>query len=191
MCRRHMHSLVQLDKHMPGVPQARIPECAEFVVNRLAYLLPVDLLLAGLPVGELQRYLDDPMSDPCVRRGEQTLSTTVEHVKLLRNRLEATTQEQIAELQSYFVLTADNLSRQVEDEGEATGRGNDKRKEDEAGQHDLEGIFSAKIDEFDRNLIAKTAEMEERMGTLVDARFGALERRLDMVLGKAPEQGDT
>lgn len=45
--------------------------------------------------------------------------------------------------------------------------------------------MSTKLDAFDQNLIAKTAEIEERMRTLVDARLGAVEQRLDVVIGKA------
>ena len=45
-------------------------------------LLPLELF-AGIGVGELQKYLEDPMSDPDVRRDEETRATTVEHVKLL------------------------------------------------------------------------------------------------------------
>lgn len=44
----------------------------------------------GLSVAQLQRYLDDPMSDPVVRQDERTQSTKVEHLKLLRDRLEKT-----------------------------------------------------------------------------------------------------
>lgn len=144
-------------------------------------LLFVELLLAGLGVGELQKYLDDPMSDPYVRRDEETRSTTVEHVKLLRNRLEATTQEHLTELQSYLVRTTANLSRKVEDTA-VTGRGNGKRSGDDARRNELEGIFNAKVDEFDQKMIARTSKLEERVGVLVDSRLSVFEERLAVVL---------
>lgn len=42
----------------------------------------------GLSVGELQEFLEDPMSDPKVREDEKSRPTTVEHMKQLRDRLE-------------------------------------------------------------------------------------------------------
>jgi len=44
----------------------------------------------GLGVHQLSLCLEDPMSDPMVRRDEETRHTTVKHIKLLRNRLEET-----------------------------------------------------------------------------------------------------
>lgn len=44
----------------------------------------------GLVAGDLQAYLEDPISDPEVRQDETSRATTVEHIKLLRNRLEKT-----------------------------------------------------------------------------------------------------
>lgn len=44
----------------------------------------------GLSVAELQKNLVDPMSDPVVREDEKEQNTRVEHLKLLRDRLENT-----------------------------------------------------------------------------------------------------
>ncbi|CAM9510922.1 unnamed protein product [Scytosiphon promiscuus] len=44
----------------------------------------------GLVASDLQAYLEDPISDPEVRHDETSRATTVEHIKLLRNRLEKT-----------------------------------------------------------------------------------------------------
>lgn len=44
----------------------------------------------GLVAGDLQMYLEDPISDPEVRQDERSRSTTVEHIKQLRDRLEKT-----------------------------------------------------------------------------------------------------
>lgn len=45
---------------------------------------------AGLSVAELQERLEDPMNDPEVRHEEREQATKVEHLKLLRDRLEKT-----------------------------------------------------------------------------------------------------
>lgn len=44
----------------------------------------------GLVAGDLQTYLEDPISDPEVRQDERSRLTTVEHIKQLRDRLEKT-----------------------------------------------------------------------------------------------------
>lgn len=44
----------------------------------------------GLVAGDLQMYLEDPISDPEVRQDERSRLTTVEHIKQLRDRLEKT-----------------------------------------------------------------------------------------------------
>ena len=44
----------------------------------------------GVTASELRQYLENPMIDPEVQRDEVDKSTTVEHVKLLRDRLEET-----------------------------------------------------------------------------------------------------
>lgn len=49
----------------------------------------------GVPASDLQKYIDDPLSDPEVRHDEKNRSTTVEHIKLLRNRLEQRTHEML------------------------------------------------------------------------------------------------
>lgn len=47
----------------------------------------------GLDVRDLWKYLEDPMCDPEVRQDEINRRTTVEHIKLLRDRLEATVEK--------------------------------------------------------------------------------------------------
>lgn len=46
----------------------------------------------------LRKYLEDPMSDPKVRQDETKRGTTVEHIKLLRDRLEETTRDRVEHL---------------------------------------------------------------------------------------------
>ncbi len=50
----------------------------------------------GVGAGKLREHLEDPMGDEDVRRDEVSRTATVEHVKLLRNRLEATTRRELA-----------------------------------------------------------------------------------------------
>lgn len=141
-------------------------------------------MLAGLGVEELRKYLDDPMSDPDVRREEETRATTVEHVKSLRNRLEATTKEHIHDMQSYLVRATGDLSRQVGHvAATATGGGSGRRRwGGESGMSKLERVFNARFSELDRELDGRTAKLEERMGEMIDKRLCVLAQKVDMVL---------
>lgn len=128
------------------------------------------------------------MSDPDVRRDEETRATTVEHVKLLRNRLEATTKEHIIELRSYLVEATEDLSRQVEDAATAgTGGNSGGGKGDESWPSELEDVFNARFSELDRKLDARTTVLEEKIGSLIDERLSALVQKLDVVIGKPAE----
>ena len=49
----------------------------------------------GVGASKLSKFLEDPMDDMDVRQDEKDRNTTVEHMKLLRNRLESTTKEQL------------------------------------------------------------------------------------------------
>ena len=169
---------------MQGSPFQILDYALIVIYNIYFDLMSVELLPAGLGVHELQRYLDDPMSDPFVRRDEETRSTTVEHVKLLRNRLEATTKEHIAEFKSYLVRMTDNLSRHIEYAAAATGRGNCRCNRDDAGPNEIDGISNAKFIELDRKLIALLAKLEGR----VEARLDIVDKKLGVVLGKSAEQ---
>eukprot|EP00904_Undaria_pinnatifida_P012811 jgi/Undpi1/8660/HiC_scaffold_25.g11125.m1 len=133
----------------------------------------------GLGVGDLQRYLDDPMSDPDVRRDEETRATTVEHIKLLRNRLEATTKGHMMELRSYLVQATEELSRNVE--GAATVGGSEGRG------GGLEDMLRATFGELDRKFDSRTAKLEEKIGALIEDRLGAVARKLDLVIRKPAE----
>ncbi|CAM9848129.1 unnamed protein product [Scytosiphon promiscuus] len=77
----------------------------------------------ALTVSELQLFLDDPMSDPDVRRDEETRPTTVEHIKLLRNRLEATNKAHMDEMRACLERTAGGISRQLAEAGLHRGQG--------------------------------------------------------------------
>ncbi|CAB1104558.1 unnamed protein product [Ectocarpus sp. CCAP 1310/34] len=53
----------------------------------------------GVGAQKLREFLDDPMDDKDVRQDEKDRRTTVEHIKLLRNRLENTSKEQLKGLE--------------------------------------------------------------------------------------------
>ena len=144
-------------------------------------LLPLQLL-AGLGVGELQKYLDDPMSDPDVRRDEETRATTVEHVKLLRNRLEATTKDHIDELQSYLVRATEDVSRQVGRASAVADGDVGVRTGDESGPSDMQRQLNARFRKLEREIDQRTTKVEERMGTMIDQRLSVLAQKLDRVL---------
>lgn len=73
-----------------------------FSRNRPVQVIGVNTMLKETPGGlvarDLGRFLADPMSDPEVRQDETTRPTTVEHIKLLRNRLETETRNSIESL---------------------------------------------------------------------------------------------
>lgn len=52
----------------------------------------------GVGADKLREFLEDPMDDMDVRHDEKDKNTTVEHTKLLRNRLESTTRKELNEL---------------------------------------------------------------------------------------------
>lgn len=52
----------------------------------------------GVGAEKLRAFLEDPMNDKDVRQDEKERKTTVEHIKLLRDRLERTTDKQLQEL---------------------------------------------------------------------------------------------
>lgn len=52
----------------------------------------------GVGADQLRVFLDDPMNDNDVRRDEKDRNTTVEHIKLLRNRLEKTRKDDLKAL---------------------------------------------------------------------------------------------
>lgn len=139
-------------------------------------------LLAGLGVGELQEYLEDPMSHPDVRRDEETRATTVEHVKLLRNRLEATTKEHINELSSYLVRVPEDGYWHGGYAAAATEGDRGRASRNRPRPSDLEHAFNARLSELDRELDRRAVKLEERMEAIVDKRLGDLARKLDMVL---------
>lgn len=149
-------------------------------------LLPLGLC-TGLGVVELQKYLDDPMSDPDVRRDEETRATTVEHVKLLRNRLEATTKKHIDELQSYLVRTTEALSRQMGRAATVTKGDRGEPIEVGSGPRDLANTFNARFSELDRKMDRRTFKLEARMGAMIDERLDDLAKKLDIVVGKPAE----
>lgn len=57
----------------------------------------------GVGAEKLHHFLDNPMDDEDVRQDEKGKHTTVEHIKLLRNRLERTTKEELGELRNAVV----------------------------------------------------------------------------------------
>lgn len=155
---------------------------------------------AALGASELQLFLDDPMSDPAVRRDEETRPTTVEHIKLLRNRLEATNKDQIDELRDYFESMTRNISRQLQlvglghsggrssgsttdDAGRATA-GRSERHPDQVVDADVERFLDDRFRDIDRRLETLVSSLGKRVGVMVDERMVTLEKKLDSVLAR-------
>ena len=127
------------------------------------------------------------MSDPDVRRDEETRDTTVEHVKLLRNRLETTTNEHITDLRSYLVRTTQDFSWTMGQAATTNGGDNRIANCNKSGPGEIERLFKARVNKLDRELDAKTAKLEKRMSALVDEQLRVLLQKLDAVLGKETE----
>ncbi|CAM9396391.1 unnamed protein product [Ectocarpus sp. 13 AM-2016] len=72
------------------LPESPPPSVVKPPIERM--LLKGD---AGARADKLHKFLEDPMDDEHVRQDEKEKRATVEHVKLLRNRLEKTTMEHI------------------------------------------------------------------------------------------------
>lgn len=70
-----------------------IGEPESFVMNKIRRKVP-----GAVGARDLYTYLVDPMSDPEVRQNEINRHSTVEHIKLLRNRLENKSKEQMDDL---------------------------------------------------------------------------------------------
>eukprot|EP00904_Undaria_pinnatifida_P012808 jgi/Undpi1/8658/HiC_scaffold_25.g11123.m1 len=145
------------------------------------------LWILSVPMMVTVRYLDDPMSDPDVRRDEETRDTTVEHVKLLRNRLETTTNEHITDLRSYLVRTTQDFSWTMGQAATTNGGDNRIANCNKSGPGEIERLFKARVNKLDRELDAKTAKLEKRMSALVDEQLRVLLQKLDAVLGKETE----
>ena len=64
---------------------------------------------SGVRASDLHKYLQDPMIDPEVRPDEVERGTTVEHIKLLRNRLEKIFNERVDRLEKKFNERVDLL----------------------------------------------------------------------------------
>ena len=73
------------------------------------------IMTGGLGVYQLSTCLEDPMSDPEVRRDEENERTTVKHIKLLRNRLEKTNADRLADIVARIESAANARERRLED----------------------------------------------------------------------------
>ncbi|CAM9290091.1 unnamed protein product [Scytosiphon promiscuus] len=153
----------------------------------------------ALKASELQLFLDDPMSDPDVRRDEETRTTTVEHIKLLRNRLEATNKENMEELRACLVRTTGDISRQLERAGlggwragaraeAATGGGSgggggvrrrDVARDDARHNEDGDGLSPSLVwDEVSLIVDDRLNKLEERL----ERRASVLEERIGVMM---------
>ncbi|CAN0130078.1 unnamed protein product [Scytosiphon promiscuus] len=83
---------------------------------------------AGVGAEDLRRFLDDPMSDTEVRADERERQATVQHVKLLRQRLEKTSKKEVIKLQGMIEVlwgAVEAVSRKLDEAslGQAAGDG--------------------------------------------------------------------
>lgn len=69
----------------------------------------------ALSVQQLREFLANPMNDPVVQRDEETRETTVEHIKLLRDRLEGMVGDRVGELETKTVAGFESLEVRVQE----------------------------------------------------------------------------
>lgn len=68
----------------------------------------------SLSVQQLREYLANPMNDPVVQRDEESRATTVEHIKLLRDRLENLVEEKVGKLGVTTAASFEGLESKIE-----------------------------------------------------------------------------
>ena len=163
-------------------PQLSRPDNADAKVHSL-------LESAGVKASVLQKYTEDPLIDPEVRPGEVELSTTVEHLKLLRNLLEKKVDDLGKDLKKKFSERVDYLDKKVGDLGEGLdkkvrgfGEGLGElgkrvncleKKVDNLGEG-LEKTFSDRVDCLDK----KVGDLGEGLGEF-GKRVNCLEKKVD------------
>ncbi len=92
-----------------GAEEAASPEAA----TRLALESMLKKAPGGVGADKLREFLDDPMHDKDVRQDEKERATTVEHVKLLRNRLEKSRKDDLKQLQDDVKELKDDMKKVV------------------------------------------------------------------------------
>ncbi|CAN0123350.1 unnamed protein product [Scytosiphon promiscuus] len=85
--------LVPFGRRLPLLPRMNPADVFPLVVDEMLKNAP-----GGVGAKELLRFLEDPMTDGEVRRGDEEKTTTVEHIKLLRNHLEQTISSELERL---------------------------------------------------------------------------------------------
>lgn len=130
----------------------------------------------GLVVKGLRKYLDDPMSDPKVRQDETNRATTVEHVKLLRDRLESTFAANVEQQAEVLDKRIDKLELTRRGETEALVAAQKKTNDDFVTQHEksIEGLhdrlhkLDGKIEELDGKWDRKVGELNGKLAELIE-----------------------
>ena len=68
----------------------------------------------GVGADKLREFLDDPMHDNDVRQDEKERPTTLEHVKLLRNRLEKSRKDDLKQLHNDVRGLKDDMKKMLQ-----------------------------------------------------------------------------
>lgn len=119
----------------------------------------------GLNVREIWAYLEDPNTptSPAMRQDESSRPSTVEHVRLLRNHLEQTYEDRMAELLAHL-KSADALMA--------------------ARVKDLEQRFDGRVQKLERSISGLDKNLEMCVAGAVEHKVNKLEEKLDALLRK-------
>lgn len=108
-----------------------------------------------LSVAELRVYLEKPMNDPEVRRDEETRRATVEHIKLLRDRLEETGDQRMEPLWGELDRLGAGVSDLDGKIGEMHRKLSKKMDERVEEMRDMFGKFSDKLEKLTQHVESK------------------------------------
>lgn len=138
----------------------------------------------GMTITKLRRHLANPMIDPEVREDEKSTQVTVEHMKLLRNRLET---ELVTQIARHFENDIGDRVRNIEERLSVLT--------DQVSRDRQEGISS-----YTRTALAgeeRARGVEESLSVLADQmslrneRLDRVEQKLDDVLARLTAASDS
>ena len=123
----------------------------------------------GLEASKLQKYLEDPMTDPVVRPDEVELGATVEHMKLLRNVLEKKISDRVDCLEKKVGDLGEGLEKKFSDRVDCL-----EKKVGDLGEG-LEKKFSDRFDCLEKKVDDRGEGPEKKFTDRVDC----LEKKVD------------
>ena len=122
----------------------------------------------GLVAGDLQMYLEDPISDPEVRQDERSRPTTVEHIKQLRDRLEKTNKAHL-----------DSKMTQVEQLARSTLQLDARLAGVEKELLGVKAHLEARLAQVEQDLAGSQQKVDEKLNKLLSLMESSLDCKTD------------